>query len=780
MVRRGISLLLVVVLSLSFMMSTNVSDIMKSTEMTGKPRMYEISYDSHAPFNITSDSDFETQGWPGNGSAIHPYRIQNLNITSTTNSTCIWISNTTSHFMIEDCWFTSTIDNYGLYQFLGPITLTNVSNGNVERNHIVDSRIGVSGYLLSNFSISDNSLSISIQGISVTMSNSTVISNNTQGYDPCHVGLSIYHCRNCTISLNEFKNITYMGIAAWMTYDIHIVENSFTASTDEYSLSWAGIDATGSSSTIQRNVLSGFQYDGIDVTGYNFTVQDNNITSCQRGITISTFNSTVTGNRINGSSSPIVMHQTNDTVISGNFLRGRSGHFETGISMIGGHDCDIYSNTISLVSQGLYLQGASQYNVSNNSVSEGRYGFVFGWYSNWWDVPNGPFFNCDIINNTFDGGGLYPVIESDENWDFDTIKFEGNIVQGKPIGFFANLDSGTIDGDSYAQLLLVNCREITISGGDFHDINSDLLLYDDFYPGEASAITLMNCTSCNLVSVNLHNNSIGVTLLDSTQCGISGGTGYYNTGATISISYSQDIEITNVDIQNSLRGSAISISHSEDIEITNVDIQNSARGIDLSWSHNCRFSNCLVRDCEEGIYLRIGMNCTISQNAIYQNTDGIYLEDSDGSDLWGNAVYSNDRGVLLNSTSDCLITQNNIYNNTGVGIALDSTANRNEIFNNTFAYNTPNAICEGSSNHWDNQVDTGNFWSDYNGTGVYIIDENDQDNFPLVNEPTTTNETATNWPWPLDPLLLVIVGGVVGIIVLVIILVDRRRVVVID
>ena len=780
MVRRGVAILLVVVLSFSFMISTSMTDVMKPTEMSEKTRMYEISYDSHAPFNISSNGDFETQGWPGNGSITNPYLIQNLNITSTTNSTCIWITNTTSHFIIEDCWFTSTIDNYGFYQSLCPITLTNVSNGKVERNQIVDSRIAVSGYLLSNFSISDNSLSVSYQGISVAMSNSTVVSNNTQGYEPCHVGVNIYNCRNCTISLNEFKNITYMGIAAWMIYDTHIVENSFTASTDEYDLSWVGIHATGSSCTIQRNVLSGFQNDGIDMTGYNFTVQDNNITSCQTGITISTFNSTVTGNRINGSSRPIVMHQSNDTVISGNFLRGRTGHFETGISMYGGHDCDIYSNTISLVSQGLYLQGASQYNVSNNSVTEGRYGFVFGWYSNWWDVPSGPFFNCDIINNTFDGGGLYQIIESYENWDFDTIRFEGNIVQGKPIGFFANLDSMTIDGDSYAQLLLVNCRDITISGGDFHDINSDWIYDDGIHPGEASAITLMNCTSCNLVSVNLHSNSIGVILLDSTQCGISGGTGNYNSWRTISISYSQDIEITNVDIRNNLRGSAISLSHSDDIEITNVDIRNSSIGIDLSWSYNCHISNCIVRDNEGGIFLQVGMNCTLSQNTIYQNIDGIYLEDSDGSDIWGNDVYLNHRGVLLNSTSDCLIIQNNIYNNTGVGIALDTTANRNEIFNNTFANNTPNAICGGSSNHWDNQVDTGNWWSDYGGEGAYIIDENDQDNFPITNETTTTNGTTSNGSWYIDPLLLGIVGGVAGIIALVIIIANRRRIVVID
>lgn len=756
MVRRGVSLLLVIVLSMSFMISINMVDVMKSTETLGKQRMYEISYVSHAPFNISSNSDFEMQGWPGNGSAVNPYRIQNLNITSL-DSMCIWITNTTNHFIIEDCLFTSPIHEYSINQPIGPITLTNVSNGMIERNYFVDSQAAVSGYSLSNCSISDNILSVSFTGIHISFSNSTVVSNNTQGYEPCDYGLSIYHCRNCTISLNIFRNITYGGMSAWSNYDVQIIENSFTASTDEDSFSWAGIDTIGGIlCTIQRNILSNFRWSGIELTGNNYTVQDNNITSCSTGITLSTNNSTVTGNRINGSSSPIVMHQSNDTVVNGNFLSGRSGQFGTGITMLGGHDCDIYSNTISLVYQGLYLQGASQYNVSDNSVTEGRYGFTFGWYSYWGDVPNGPFFNCDIINNTFDGGGLYPIIESYENWDFDTIRFVGNMVQGKPIGFFANLDAGTIDGNSYAQLLLVNCRDITVSGGDFHDISSAWV--DDYYydPGSASAIILMNCTSCDLVGVNCYNNSIGVTIQDSSQCDVVGGVEYDNSWVAISISYS------------------------EDIDIANVDIRNSTRGIDINWSYNCYISNCIVRSHEAGIFLRLSMNCTIFHNTVFQNGDGLYLEDSDGADISDNNLYWNDRGVLLNSTSDSWITHNNIHNNTGVGISLDSTSNHNDIFYNTFAYNMPNALCEGSLNHWDNQVDIGNWWSDYSGEGPYIIDENDQDNFPM-NEPLTSNgTTTTNGFWITDPLFAGIVIAVVGIIGVAILVAYRRRIAIID
>ncbi|MHA2179748.1 MAG: right-handed parallel beta-helix repeat-containing protein [Candidatus Thorarchaeota archaeon] len=248
--------------------------------------------------------------------------------------------------------------------------------------------------------------------------------------------MSINRCRNSTIALNEFKNITFSGLEAWSNFDVHIVENSFRAATNEDAFSWAGIWVRGGELiTIQRNVVSDFGFWGIDVSGRNHTVKENNITSCQTaGILVRTNNSTIMGNRINGSFNAIEMVQANNTMVHGNTIFGRRA-YETGIAIYGGYDCDIYSNDISLVAQGIYLQGATRYNVSSNSVTDGRYGFVFGWYTNWGE-PEGPFFDCDIVDNTFDGGGVFPRIQNYESWEFDTIRFTGNTVHGEPIGFW--------------------------------------------------------------------------------------------------------------------------------------------------------------------------------------------------------------------------------------------------------------------------------------------------------------------------------------------------------
>lgn len=747
MVRRDIALLLVAILGLSFVMPSSMTATPKLSEVSGREGMYRTSYVSHAPFNITSEADFVTMSFPGNGSETDPYLIQGLNITSS-GSSCIWVMNTASHFIIEDCLFTSAIYQYPA----GPVTLTNVSNGVVRENHIHDSFAGIAGYNLSQCVISDNILSVEYLGITITSSNFTLVTNNTQGYEPCGQAVIASNCRNCTISLNVFKNITSSGISVFGGYDVNVTKNRLYASTGELAFTWSGIELRSvRSCLILENTVANFSLSGLDVRGTDCLIADNNVTDADVCMKLSLNNSIVRDNYVSDGFDGLALVQTNFTSVYGNTIYGRRGYYEAGIAVHGGIFSEIFSNNISRVYIGIYLQGSSELNVSSNIVSNGRYGFAFGWYSNW-DVPEGPFANCSIVDNVFDSGGIYPLIEYYSDWEFHTITFEGNTVNGGDIGFFAEVDGYAIDGNDYTQILLVSCNRIIVSGGDFSGILSDRSTpyYD---PGQASAITLLNCSECTLEGANVHNNTIGVNLQDCTECNV--------TGCLVDL--------------NTWRG--ISIDDSTHIRVSGVDISSSPRGIEISSSHSCQITGSTITENEEGIVLRTSYNCLLSGSMFFENGDAILLDDADGTDLNGNVVYWNDRGILLNSTSDCLITENNVYNNTGVGISLTIGSNLNDIFNNTFAFNSPNAICEGTSNHWDNQVDTGNQWSDYGGEGPYVIDENDQDNYPSIIITTTTTPTDQGG---IDPLFLAAGGGVIGLIALVIIVADRRRTTVVE
>ena len=64
-------------------------------------KAFSVSYITSDSIEITSNSDFLNQGWPGTGTLEDPYVIENLQIIS--DRICISISGTTDHFIIKNC-----------------------------------------------------------------------------------------------------------------------------------------------------------------------------------------------------------------------------------------------------------------------------------------------------------------------------------------------------------------------------------------------------------------------------------------------------------------------------------------------------------------------------------------------------------------------------------------------------------------------------------------------------------------------------------------------------
>ncbi len=69
------------------------------------------SYITHSPITITSNADFVSQGFSGNGTAEDPYVIEGYNITTTGD--CISIQDTDVYFIIRDCLLTAGTSNDG-------------------------------------------------------------------------------------------------------------------------------------------------------------------------------------------------------------------------------------------------------------------------------------------------------------------------------------------------------------------------------------------------------------------------------------------------------------------------------------------------------------------------------------------------------------------------------------------------------------------------------------------------------------------------------------------
>jgi len=114
----------------------------------------------------------------------------------------------------------------------------------------------------------------------------------------------------------------------------------------------------------------------------------------------------------------------------------------------------------------------------------------------------------------------------------------------------------------------------------------------------------------------------------------------------------------------------------------------------------------------------------------------------DGGYIWG---------ILMGDGSYNVFYDNYISNyggsHDGYGVAIGGThsvAENNTFYHNTFVNNNKNVgynwDLEGTGNFWDNGIE-GNYWDDYNGTDAngdgigdtpYVIDANNQDNYPLM------------------------------------------------
>ncbi|MGD9131911.1 MAG: NosD domain-containing protein [Candidatus Bathyarchaeota archaeon] len=189
-------------------------------------------------------------------------------------------------------------------------------------------------------------------------------------------------------------------------------------------------------------------------------------------------------------------------------------------------------------------------------------------------------------------------------------------------------------------------------------------------------------------------------------------------------------------------------------------------------SKNVTITNLIILGSDSGICLDyVSSNVTVTNNTIRDTGAAIpWNTPYSAIDLWGggnhtiigNQLIGNYVGVrLAYNTVYNVIVANNITAN-DQGISLWGVSN-NSFHNNTFINNTQQISLydSASTNIWD-KGEIGNFWSDYNGTdsnndGIgdtpYIIDENNQDNYPLMH---ATDRTANpEFPlWIILPLLL--------------------------
>jgi parallel beta-helix repeat protein len=185
--------------------------------------------------------------------------------------------------------------------------------------------------------------------------------------------------------------------------------------------------------------------------------------------------------------------------------------------------------------------------------------------------------------------------------------------------------------------------------------------------------------------------------------------------------------------------------------VQNLNLSDNGQGILLMSTTNSLIAQNHVSHTDWGIFTYNSSNLLITKNNLENNDVGIQLmQGSNENMISENLIVDNSNGIGIEYGVNISIVGNRITDNDGWGRGLLlSYSHNNVIYDNSFLHNHEEGGLqvrilteEGmqSGNMWDNGT-TGNYWSDYNGTDSdddhigdtpYIIDENNQDNYPLM------------------------------------------------
>jgi parallel beta-helix repeat protein len=197
-----------------------------------------------------------------------------------------------------------------------------------------------------------------------------------------------------------------------------------------------------------------------------------------------------------------------------------------------------------------------------------------------------------------------------------------------------------------------------------------------------------------------------------------------------------------------------------DIKIINNSISGCNAGIMFWYVDNGTITENTIIDSGDGIHIRIGSLNAVNQNTLRNNDVGIQIEDSSNCTFNSNVISNNKIGVRLTNSQYNVLNGNNFTSNDCIVYFFVHTwvnegplffSYNNQFYLNNFVNNLQTASSDlnysNSNNFWDNGL-VGNYWSDYNGTGVYTIDEKNVDHHPFTQQVDITSTEPSPTPTP--------------------------------
>ncbi len=371
-----------------------------------------------------------------------------------------------------------------------------------------------------------------------------------------------------------------------------------------------------------------------------------------------------------------------------------------GILLIDTINCNIIRNNLTHNFKGIEMTGISSQNrIAENHVQNNSAGIEI--YSN--NPGSGNVISeNDVANNHF---GIQVK-------DFFNTNISGNILTSNTWGLGLGVGSGSIArnnvmNDNTYGFRSFNVPAVNVDVDTSNTVNGKPIIYwvnqhNKTVPADACYVALIVCSGITVENLNLAGNLEGVFLGSTTNS-----------------------TIVNNRISNNMNG--ISFDASSNNTVTGNTITNNENGISLRWD---------------------SLNNTIIGNEIsLSNSTGIYIAESESNSIIGNNITCNGRGVYTEYCGINIFHHNNFINNTQQWYDI--------------AFTPWPITLQFSVSVWDDGRE-GNYWDTYTGNdnsgdGIgdtpYILNENNQDNFPLL-VPVDISTIPEFPSWIVLPLFL--------------------------
>ncbi len=568
-------------------------------------------------------------------------------------------------------------------------------------------------------------------------------------------GLNLYTCLDLNCTGNEIHDVAGIGIYTTNSHEAFFHQNVISdagtngfhiINTENHTLTENSVSMTGDTAVyldtpvntlISDNIISESATSGIQImNGHNSDVLNNEITNVgSAGIYVESHDDImITGNSVQQCSFAIDVASSHRMIVDNNIL----GLGIRGIDASNSLNNSIVQNTIDdMTEYGMYLWNIDNSTIASNQISNCSYSAIY-------------FGSVNFLNasaNTMIGCGMEFYLQAGVNYYNHTL--ENNQVNSLPLYYGLGEDGESIDANDYGQVILVDCFDMDINDGSFnnsilHIIYSDEVHVDgiDSYNGRYGILVFLSeyLTVNNSEFTQL--SQIGIDISYSNNATVMNSE-FERCGAGVNIEGSLDVDIGHCVFDHSYTGVAIGLGSSNaTIHSSNFTHIELVAVLSEDGSDYCVVEHNYMFNCTYGIVAVLGSDgWNIEFNYLHHMEYGIvigYVSPANSQILF-NELYSSGYGIVLMSASFVDIQNNTILWGEEYGIHAGSCSNLNVTYNTVGLFTIANGY-DDTLEYWDDNVDTGNWWADYSGSGWYYLDggASAADRYPMqyiVTEP---------------------------------------------